>query len=94
MHELVSYRVYVSDESLCYWRSASGFEVDFIIGDHTAVEVKAKENDSPQDVKSLKALAEEKTEAISLCEPCTEAQAGRRDCDSALQEISRCALEW
>ena len=39
--------------------SASGFEVDFIIGDHTAIEVKAKENLSPDDSKSLRMLAEE-----------------------------------
>jgi predicted AAA+ superfamily ATPase len=42
MHELLSYRDYTSGEALGYWRSTSGFEVDFIIGDHTAVEVKAK----------------------------------------------------
>lgn len=39
--------------------STSGFEVDFILGDHTAVEVKAKENVSTQDLKSLRALREE-----------------------------------
>jgi predicted AAA+ superfamily ATPase len=44
MHELTSYRDYISGETLTYWRSTSGFEVDFIIEDHTAVEVKAKEN--------------------------------------------------
>jgi len=59
MHELISYRDYVSGEPLYYWRSTSGFEVDFILGDHTAIEVKAKENVSPQDVKSLRMLAEE-----------------------------------
>ncbi len=59
MHELASYRDYVSGEPLNYWRSTSGYEVDFIIGDHTAVEVKAKKNVSLQDLKSLRALAEE-----------------------------------
>lgn len=59
MHELKSYADYVSGEPLAYWRSTSGFEVDFIIGDHTAVEVKARANVSPQDLKSLTALAEE-----------------------------------
>jgi uncharacterized protein len=34
--------------------------VDFIVGDHTAVEAKAKENVAPQDLKPLLALAEEK----------------------------------
>ncbi len=67
MHELVSHRDYVSGETLNYWRSTSGFEVDFIIGDHTGVEVKAKENVSPQDLKSLRALAEEKKLKRYLC---------------------------
>lgn len=67
MHELTSYSDYMSGEPLSYWRATSGFEVDFIIGDHTAVEVKAKENVSAQDVKSLKALAEEKCLKRYLC---------------------------
>jgi len=67
LHELMSYRDYVSDEPLSYWRSTTGFEVDFIIGDHTAVEVKAKENVSAQDLKSLRALAEEKQLRRYLC---------------------------
>jgi predicted AAA+ superfamily ATPase len=60
MHELISYSDYISGEPLSYWRSTSGFEVDFILGDHTAVEVKAKENLSARDLRSLRALAEEK----------------------------------
>jgi predicted AAA+ superfamily ATPase len=67
MHELVSHRDYISGETLSYWRSTSGFEVDFILGDHTAVEVKAKESVSPQDMKSLRALAEEKKLKRYLC---------------------------
>ena len=67
MHELMSYRDYVSGEALSHWRSASGFEVDFIIADHTAVEVKAKEIISSQDLKSLHALAEEKKLKRYLC---------------------------
>jgi len=67
MHELTSHSDYVSQESLGYWRSTTGFEVDFIIGDHTAIEVKAKENVSLQDLKSLRALAEEKQLKRYLC---------------------------
>ncbi len=59
MHELTAYSDNRSGEPLCYWRSTSGFEVDFIIGDHTAVEVKAKANVSTTDLRSLRALAEE-----------------------------------
>lgn len=67
LHELVCFRDYVSGEPLSYWRSTSGFEVDFILGDHTAVEVKAKENVSAQDTKPLQALAEENKLRRYLC---------------------------
>jgi predicted AAA+ superfamily ATPase len=67
MHELTCYRDYVTEEPLNYWRSTSGFEVDFILGGHTAIEVKAKANLSPADLKSLKALAEEKRLKRYLC---------------------------
>jgi predicted AAA+ superfamily ATPase len=59
MHELSSFSDYASAQQLSYWRSTSGFEVDFIMGDHTAIEVKAKKNLSPNDIKSLSMLAEE-----------------------------------
>jgi len=67
MHELICYRDYVSEEPLSYWRSTSGFEVDFIIGDHTAIEVKVKQNLSPVDLKSLNALSEEKKLKRYVC---------------------------
>ena len=67
LHELISYRDYVSGEPVSHWRSASGFEVDFILGDHTAIEIKAKENVSTQDLKSLHAIAEEKKLDRYLC---------------------------
>jgi predicted AAA+ superfamily ATPase len=52
---------------LSYWRTTSGFEVDFIIGDHTAVEAKAKKNLSPDDIKSLRKLAEERKLKRYIC---------------------------
>jgi len=67
MHELTTYMDYIAGEPISYWRSTSGFEVDFIIGDHTAVEVKAKSNVSPQDLRSLKILAEEQKLRRYLC---------------------------
>lgn len=67
LHELTCYRDYMGGEPLSYWRSTSGFEVDFIIGDHTAIEVKAKENLSPAELKPLGALAEEKRLKRFLC---------------------------
>ena len=65
--ELLSYKSYQSGDVLHYWRSTSGFEVDFIIGDHTAVEVKAKKSIARHDVKPLLKLAEEKKLKRYLC---------------------------
>lgn len=67
MHELLCYRDYQGGDALSFWRSASGFEVDFLIGDHTAVEVKAKAHVGPQDLRALTALAEEKRLKRYLC---------------------------
>jgi predicted AAA+ superfamily ATPase len=66
-HELVAHRDYVSGQPLAYWRSTSGFEVDFVLGDHTAIEAKATATLAASDVKSLKALAEEKRWKRLLC---------------------------
>jgi predicted AAA+ superfamily ATPase len=67
LHELIAYRDYVSGEGVNFWRSTSGLEVDFILGDHTAVEVKAKGNVSPSDLKPLGALAQEQLLKRYLC---------------------------
>ncbi len=67
MHELSSYADYRSTQELCHWRSASGIEVDFILGDHTAVEVKAKRNVSASDLRPLMKLAEEHMLKRYLC---------------------------
>ncbi|HJS74314.1 MAG TPA: DUF4143 domain-containing protein, partial [Vicinamibacteria bacterium] len=66
-HELVCYRDYASSEPISHWRSAGGLEVDFVLGDHTAIEVKAKENVSNRELKPLQALAEEKKLKRYLC---------------------------
>ncbi len=58
-HELKSFIDYHSFGELCYWRSKSGFEVDFIVNDALAVEVKAKQNITPKDMRGIKALQEE-----------------------------------
>jgi predicted AAA+ superfamily ATPase len=47
-------------EALCYWRSTAGHEVDFVIGEHTAVETKATRRVGGSDLRGLTALAEEK----------------------------------
>jgi predicted AAA+ superfamily ATPase len=44
---------------LSYWRSTHGYEVDFLIGQEIAIEVKASQKISHRDFKGLKALKEE-----------------------------------
>lgn len=44
---------------LSYWRSTSGFEVDFILGNTVAIEVKASSNIGDKHLRGLRALAEE-----------------------------------
>jgi predicted AAA+ superfamily ATPase len=67
MHEISAYADYRSGDDLAFWRSTSGYEVDFILSDHTAVEVKSTATVSPRDLKSLRALAEEKLLKRYLC---------------------------
>ena len=58
--ELRSYLDYArSEERLTYWRSRSQFEVDFMIEDRVAVEVKAKPRVNRRDYKGILALSEE-----------------------------------
>ncbi|MCF0237496.1 MAG: ATP-binding protein [Sphaerochaetaceae bacterium] len=48
-------------EDLSFWRSLKGkYEVDFLIGDDIAIEVKATKKVLPKHLKGLKALSEEK----------------------------------
>lgn len=49
-----------SRDRLTYWRSKNNQEVDFIIGDEVAIEVKSSQRITERDHKGLKALAEEK----------------------------------
>ena len=56
-------RAYLSysriDLTLQYWRSTSHFEVDFIIGDQLAIEVKGTDFVNDKHLKGLRALKEE-----------------------------------
>ena len=58
-HELKTFRDHAGYPSLSYWRSTSGFEVDFILDDAIALEVKGKEHISETDLKGLRALRQE-----------------------------------
>lgn len=60
-HELKTYLDYelAGSGSLHYWRSTSQMEVDFILNESIAIEVKAKRQISKDDLKGLIAIAEE-----------------------------------
>lgn len=60
-HELRTFNDYRADGSLAYWRTSSGFEVDFILDEAIAIEVKAARRITPSDLKGLTALADEAT---------------------------------
>lgn len=66
-HELLCHRDYAGADPISHWRSASGYEVDFVLGDHTAIEVKAKENVALRDLRGLQALAEERSIRHAVC---------------------------
>jgi predicted AAA+ superfamily ATPase len=58
--ELRSYLAYTrTDLPLNYWRSASGYEVDLIVGQKYAIEIKASESVHDKHLKGLRALKEE-----------------------------------
>lgn len=58
--ELKAYNDYQRfNYDLSYWRSRSGLEVDFMINDSIAIEVKSTNNVQARDCKGLRALAED-----------------------------------
>ncbi|MBI2463475.1 ATP-binding protein [Candidatus Peregrinibacteria bacterium] len=72
LQEIRAHRHYSGKEySVSYWRTASGFEVDFILGEHeVAIEVKGNHFIQPHHLKGLTAFSDEyktkKTIVISL----------------------------
>ena len=70
------------DDTLSYWRSIHQHEVDFLIGDHTAVEVKATRKVGARDLRGLAALAEEGVfgRLLLVSEDRVEATHGRIRC--------------
>ena len=61
IQELVAWLGYHhSDEKLAYWRTASGYEVDAIVGDgRVAIEVKSTEEVKSRHLHGLKAFSED-----------------------------------
>jgi uncharacterized protein len=66
LEEILSYRRYVEPEmDVSFWRTASGYEVDFILGDMlAAIEVKAGRRVHDADLRGLIALGEERAAKV------------------------------
>ena len=81
LQEILSYRRYREPElDVRFWRTASGFEVDFILGDMcAAVEVKSGKRVHEGDLRGLQALAEEHAvkHLIVVCEEREPRRLGR-----------------
>ena len=61
LNEIKAYLKYTGDSrKLCFWRSKNQQEVDFVVGDNLAIEVKATKEFRKKDLKGLKALNEER----------------------------------
>lgn len=60
-HELQTYAHEHAAGEIAHWRSTSGMEVDFVLAQTTAIEVKASRTVGTQDLKGLRALREEKS---------------------------------
>ena len=69
--ELLAHRSYRDlDYGIHFWRTKSGLEVDFVLGDgEVAVEVKGTSRVDPSDLRSLRAFAEDNRprRAIMVC---------------------------
>ncbi|MEX1330470.1 MAG: ATP-binding protein [Desulfobacterales bacterium] len=63
--ELKAYQAYRNPElDICYWRTSSGFEVDFVLGDmNIAIEVKGTRRVHSGHARGLNAMLEEHTVA-------------------------------
>lgn len=66
------------DVPLTFWRSQSQFEVDFVIGEDIAIEVKGKSLVTNSDLKGLRALSEE-VQLRRKIVVCTEREPRRLD---------------
>lgn len=58
-HELSSFCDYVPGHELSYWRSQSNYEVDFLLDEEIAIEVKSTKTVNQKDLRGLSALSED-----------------------------------
>lgn len=59
MNEVFAFSDYARPLNLSFWRTTTHYEVDLVIDEHIALEIKGKTQISPDDLNGLKAIAEE-----------------------------------
>ena len=59
MNEVFAYSDYARPLNLSFWRTVAHTEVDLIIDDSIALEIKSHQHINPDDLKGLKAISEE-----------------------------------
>ena len=66
--EIIAYLGYSqSSENITYWRTSSGYEVDFIVGNgRVAIEIKATDEVKSRHLKGLKAFKEDYSQARTI----------------------------
>ena len=64
--ELAAYRDYISRGTIHYWRSEDQYEVDFILDESIAIEVKGTSRLSKEDFKGMRALQAEKAMRLHI----------------------------
>jgi predicted AAA+ superfamily ATPase len=76
--ELVAQRSYLElEHKLAFWRTKSGLEVDFVLGDgQVAIEVKGTQSVQSRDLRPLRAFMDEYSPAKAIV-VCNESQARR-----------------
>jgi len=67
INEVFAFSDYIRPLNLSFWRTATHCEVDLIIDEHIALEIKAKSQIGPDDLKGLKAIAEESRFKRLIC---------------------------
>lgn len=71
LHEIVTYAdTFRRDAEIAYWRTRTKLEVDFVINSEIAIEAKATRNASKEDIKGLRAIADEGsfTKRLLVCD--------------------------
>ncbi len=81
--ELVAHRSYMElEHNLAFWRTKSGLEVDFVLGDgQVAVEVKGSQSVQSRDLRPLRAFIDEYSpeKAIVVCNEARPRRVGEID---------------